>query len=113
MKILNSAIDTSNWQLISIALKGGSFRLALQMGSLSEIPPFYSETYLRLLGILLKESIAGEKTSSPQAACFYLYEKLTMGKGLYLFVDQSFGTTLNLMLNRHQLLPPLRVESNR
>ena len=41
----------------------------------------------------------------------YLYERLTMGKELYLFVDQSSGITLNLMLNRHQLLPPLR-ESN-
>ena len=36
-----------------------------------------------------------------------------MGKGLYLFVDQSFAITLNLILNRHQLLSPLREESNR
>ena len=44
---------------------------------------------------------------------YYYYEKLAMGRGLYLFVDLSFGIALNLMLNRHHLLPPLREESNR
>ena len=39
--------------------------------------------------------------------------KLTMGRELYLFVDLSFEIALNLMLNRHHLLPPLREESNR
>ena len=43
----------------------------------------------------------------------YLHGKLTMGIGLYLFVDLSFGIALNLMLNRHHLLPHLREESNR
>ena len=52
-------------------------------------------------------------SETPKLIFRYLYEKLTMGRGLYLFVDLSFGIALNLMLNRHHLLPPLREESNR
>ena len=52
-------------------------------------------------------------SETPKLIFRYLYENLTMGKGLYLFVDLSFGILLNLMLNRHHLLPPLREESNR
>ena len=34
-----------------------------------------------------------------------------MGRGLFLFVDLSFGINLNAMPNRHLPLPPLREES--
>ena len=42
----------------------------------------------------------------------YLYEKITMGKELYLSVDRNFGSTLNLILKRHHVLPPLKTELN-
>ena len=44
-------------------------------------------------------------SETPKLIFRYLYEKLTMGRGLYLFVDLSFGITLNFTLNWHQLLP--------
>ena len=52
-------------------------------------------------------------SETPKLIVRYLYEKLTMGRELYLFMDLSFGIALNLILNRHHLLPPLREESNR
>ena len=46
-------------------------------------------------------------SEKPKVIFRYLYEKLTMGRELYLFLDLSFGIALNLMLNRHHLLPTL------
>ena len=39
--------------------------------------------------------------------------KTNNGQRAISFVDLSFGIALNLILNRHHLLPPLREESNR
>ena len=41
-----------------------------------------------------------EKWEMPKLIFRYLYEKLTMGKGLYPFVDRNFGIILNLILNK-------------
>ena len=39
----------------------------------------------------------------------YPYGKPTMGRGLFLFVDLSFGINSNPMPNRHLPLPPLKL----
>ena len=100
-------IQSLNWRpTVSDIIRGETATTVYK--SLNGLVPEY-------LSSLFEKSLLemSGNSETPKLIFRYLYEKLTMGRGLYLFVDLSFGIALNLMLIRHHLLPPLREESNR
>ena len=99
-------IQSLKWPTVSDIIRGETVTTVYK--SLNGLVP----EYLSSLFEKGRLEMSGN-SETPKLIFRYLYEKLTMGRGLYLFVDLSFGIALNLMLNRHHLLPPLREESNR
>ena len=99
-------IQSLNWPTVNDIIRGETATTVYK--SLNGLVPEY------LSSLFERRSTRNVRNSeTPKLIFRYLYEKLTMGRELYLFVDLSFGIALNLMLKRHHLLPPLREESNR
>ena len=99
-------IQSLNWPTVSNIIKGETATTVYKsLNGLVQVtfPACLNKSRLEMSG----------NSETPKLIFRYLYERLTMGRGLYLFVDLSFGIALNLILNRRHLLPPLKEESSR
>ena len=111
LSILKSSFDTPSigliqslhWPTASDIIRGETATTVYK--SLNSLVP----EYLSSLFEKSRLKMSGN-SETPKLIFRYFYQKLTMRRGLYLVVDLSFGIALNLMLNRHHLLPPLREE---
>ena len=101
-----SLIQSLNWPTVSDIIRGKTATTAYK--SLNGLFPEYLSSLFKKRSTRNVRELKNTETDLSMP-----FRKLTMDRGLYLFVDLSFGIAFNLMLNRHHLLPPLREESNR
>ena len=99
-------IQSLNWTTVSDIIRGETATTVYK--SLNGLVPEY------LSSLFEKRSTRNvRELRNTETDLSIPLRKSNNGQRAYLFVDLSFGILLNLMLNRHHLLPPLREESNR